>query len=172
MEKLNKKGQEGGSSWVIIALVLGVIVLVVIALGFGYGFGNLWSKMKGFFGSSGDLGNAGTQCQMACVNVGDTTAYCNQARDVSGLTPEQGSKVLALFTPPLKQLKWVDRNWEENTKADYIDEREDNSRQDSSAKNSISVTVSADKKTVKGITCKQLVDAKLIAACQQTITCP
>jgi len=131
----NKKGADF-TIGMLIAIVLGILVLAVVALGFIGGWQNLLEKFR-VYGGGGTLTSVGQACQVACSS-GDSTAFCNEKRTVSGLTEaELGS--LGTF-------------YREDKKLEVPNDP---------AKN-LSVSGSEENWKVGGLTCEMLVDGNLI----------
>jgi len=82
MRKLtkNKKGAEMTIGTIVI-IVLALIVLVVLIVGFTSGWGNLWDKIRAFFGGGDNVSTMVTSCQTAC---GSSLKYdyCDKEREV------------------------------------------------------------------------------------------
>ena len=81
MRRLNKKGAELTIGTLVI-IVLAVIVLVVVALGFGMGWGNLWDKIKGYFGGGVNVDSIKQSCTYACTTKASYD-FCSLKRTVT-----------------------------------------------------------------------------------------
>lgn len=77
---MNKKAQ-GLSVTTIVIVVLAIIVLVVLILGFTGGWGNLWERMKGFFGGGDNVDAVIQACNVACTTEAKHD-YCYRKRTV------------------------------------------------------------------------------------------
>ncbi|MGV8152383.1 MAG: hypothetical protein ACP5OG_04830 [Candidatus Nanoarchaeia archaeon] len=79
---MNKKGAEM-TIGTIIVIILALLVLVVLIYGFTTGWGDLWGKMKNYFGfgSKVNIDEIKTACTLACTTNAEY-AFCTQTRQV------------------------------------------------------------------------------------------
>lgn len=80
MRKINKKGAEMTVGTLVI-IVLAIILLVVLVIGFTTGWGNLWDKIKNWFGGGPNVDVIKQGCQLAC-STNSKFDWCCRTREI------------------------------------------------------------------------------------------